>query len=307
MAQMAKGMMAVLWVLLMAGPGKVWAQGALQPYVLAYTAQGDLAAEAAKVKTKLAAAGFTVLGEYTPYPGAWVAGVTNDALKQAAARDPRGAFAAVEHVAVTQVGGTLQVSYLNPQYMAAAYQLSSDDADVLAALQKALGAQQAFGTKDGRSAAQLRDYHYMLGMEYFKDVYRLGRHASYEDAVKTVEANLRKGVGGTALVYRLDIPGRQQTLFGVSRANVPDPRANDRHIMADTVDQMFQIKTTAYLPYDMLVDGKEVVALHMRFRMAVWHPDLTMGTFGKLITSPGAIEELLTQVAGGKKQSDSLY
>jgi hypothetical protein len=306
MHQTAKGMLAALLIGLAASAA--WAEGgAMQPYVLAYTAQGDLATEAGKVKSKLTAAGFTVLGEYNPYPDAWVSGVTNDVMKQAAAKDPRGAFAAVEHVAVTKVGGTLQISYLNPQYMAAAYHLSSDYADVLAAMQKALGAQQTFGTKEGRTAAQLRDYHYMLGMEYFKDVYRLGHHASYDEAVKTVEANLRKGVGGAGLVYRLDIPGRQQTLFGVSRANVSDQRANDRHIMQETVDQMFQIKTTAYLPYEMLVDGQDVVALHMRFRMAVWHPDLTMGTFGKLITSPGAIGDLLTQIAGGKKQDEGLY
>ncbi|MDI3259534.1 MAG: hypothetical protein QJR02_07540 [Sinobacteraceae bacterium] len=307
MHRVIQGMFAFILVCLTGGMSEAWAQSPIQPYVLAYTAQGDLSAEAEKVKSKLVAAGFAVLGAYSPYSDAWVAGVTNDAMKQAAAKDPLGAFAAVEHVAITKVGGALQVTYLNPEYMAAAYQLTSNYADVLAAMQKALGAQQMFGTKEGRTPDQLREYHYMLGMEYFKDVYKLGHHNSYEDAVKTVDANLRKGVGGAALVYRLEIPGRQQTLFGVSRANVTDQRANDRHIMQETVDQMFQIKTTAYLPYDMLVNGQDVVALHMRFRMAVWHPDLTMGTFGKLITSPGAIEELLTQIAGGKKQNESLY
>ena len=51
----------------------------------------------------------------------------------------------------------------------------------------------------------------------------------------------------------------------------------------------------------IVVSGNEVLAQHMRFRMAVWHPELTMVTFGKLMSSPGAIEEVLREVAGGKK------
>ena len=46
----------------------------------------------------------------------------------------------------------------------------------------------------------------------------------------------------------------------------------------------------------MLVRGQEVEALHMRFRMAVHFPDLSMmGAHGftKLMASPGATEDAL--------------
>lgn len=279
------------------------AQEKIQPYVLAYEGSADLATEVAAVKDKLTAAGFEVLGSYSPYPEAQVIGVTSEALKKTAAAEKNGAFAAVVRAAVTMVNGKAQVSYQNPTYMAAAYRLDATLDEVGAALKTALGAAKPFGTTEGRAAKDLKGYHYLVGMEYFDDYYELAKHKSYEDAVKTVEANLAKQVGGAAQVYKLDIPGKQITVFGVSRAQAKDKNANDKVIMADTVDKAFDIKTTAYLPYEIVVDGKDVRALHMRFRMAVWHPDLTMVTFGKIVSSPSAIEKLLKDVAGGKKTS----
>lgn len=279
------------------------AQDKLQPYVLAYEGGGDLAAEVGKVKDRLTAAGFEILGSYQPYADAEVIGVTSASLKQTAAAEKNGAFAAVVRVAVTLVGGKAQVSYQHPTYMAAAYRLDASLEDVAAALKASLGAAKRYGTAEGRSVKDLKDYHYLVGMEYFDDFYQLAKHKRYEDAVKTVEANLAKKVGGAAQVYKLEIPGKQVTVFGVSRAAAIDKNANDKTIMADTVDKTFDIKTTAYLPYEIVVDGKEVRALHMRFRMAVWHPDLTMVTFGKIVASPAAIEALLKDVAGGAKNS----
>lgn len=291
---------AWLLALAAAAPFAAHAADKLQPYVLAYTASGPLDGETASVRRRLSEAGFTIVGEYSPYPGAQVVGITHPDLLDTAARSVHGAFGAAIHVSLTEAGGALQVAYLNPAYVAAAYRLENDLSGVTALLVRTLGAQEVFGAGEGRRVKDLHDYRYMIGMESFEDPYRLGRHASHAEAVRTVEANLQKGVGGAALVYRIDIPAKEQTLFGVSRAQVEDPRANDKHILADTVDQKFEIKTTAYLPYQLLVDGPEIVAPHMRFRMAVWHPELTMGTFGKLISSPGAIEELLRKVAGAK-------
>ena len=60
-------------------------------------------------------------------------------------------------------------------------------------------------------------------------------------------------------------------------------------------------KKRAYFPYEVLVDGKNVEALHMRFRMAVHFPNLSMmGSHGftKLISAPGAIEKALEKMVG---------
>lgn len=286
-------------LLIVAGPANASAD--LQPYVLASTTRGDFQATIESVKDKLRSADFQIIGEFSPYPEAHVIAITEPALLEAAAATPYGGFGAVQHVAVTDVDGDVQLSYLNLDYLSAAYRLNADLSATSKRLASALGVNKGFGADKGRSAADLREYNYMLGMEHFDDFYKLGSHASYEDAVATVAKNLADNVGGAALVYQIEIPGKKQTVFGVSRAAVTDARANDKSIMADTVDQKFDIKTTAYLPYQMMVSDREVLAMHMRFRMAVWHPDLTMGTFGKLIASPGAIEDLLREIAGGKR------
>lgn len=56
-------------------------------------------------------------------------------------------------------------------------------------------------------------------------------------------------------------------------------------------------KHTAFLPYELLVDDNEAHMLHGRFRIALSFPDLTMGTFTKIMSMPGDIEDLLKQLA----------
>lgn len=282
---------------------KAHADEALLPYVLAYSVKGDAVAETNKVRGKLTAAGFTVVGSYLPYAGATVLAVTSEAMRQTASKDRTGGFGAVEHVAITEADGSLQVSYLNPAYLYAANRMAANPDVLTASLKATLGAEKAFGASKGLTPKQLINYNYMMGMEHFDDFYKLGKHKSYQEAVKAVEGNLVKGVAGTAMVYKVELPVVQQTVFGVSFADVGNKNANDKHMMFDTVEPNYALKTTAYLPYQIVVSGNEVLAQHMRFRMAVWHPELTMGTFGKLMSSPGAIEEVLTEVAGGKKEA----
>lgn len=279
------------------------AEEGLMPYVLAYQAKGDAIAESNKVQTKLTAAGFKVVGSYAPYAGATVLAITSEAMRQAASKDRFGGFGAVEHVAITEAEGSLQVSYLNPAYLYAANRMAANPDALTASLKAALGAEKTFGADKSRTPKQLINYNYMIGMEHFDDFYKLGNFKSHQEAVKAVEANLTQGVAGTALVYKVELPVVQQTVFGVSFAGVGNKNANDKHMMLDTVEPNYALKTTAYMPYQIVVSGNEVLAQHMRFRMAVWHPELTMGTFGKLMSSPGAIEDVLREVAGGKKQA----
>ena len=55
-------------------------------------------------------------------------------------------------------------------------------------------------------------------------------------------------------------------------------------------------KHTAFLPYEILVKDKTVVMLHGRYRIAVAFPDLTMGTFTKIMSAPGDIEDVMTEI-----------
>ncbi len=108
----------------------------LKPFILASNAPGDLAAVVADTKCKLTNAGFEVVGEYSPYTGANIIIVTNDALKKNAAATDTGGYGAVQRISVTDKDGAIQVAYTNPVYMAYAYQMKGDLSDVAAALEK---------------------------------------------------------------------------------------------------------------------------------------------------------------------------
>jgi hypothetical protein len=152
--------------------GQALADEALKPFVLAYRTSGDIQAVADEVKSKVEAAGFEVVGSYSPYDGAIVIAITNDALKQSAASSEYGGYEAGQRVSVTKVGDEIQVAYTNPVYFANAYRLddTSGAAAALKSLESALGKEQTYGTGDKElSAEDLREYHYMFGMEYFDD------------------------------------------------------------------------------------------------------------------------------------------
>jgi hypothetical protein len=140
-------------------------------------------------------------------------------------------------------------------------------------------------------------------MPYFDDVHKLNTFPDHETAVKTVEANLAAGKGGTSKVYRIDLPGKDVSVFGVAIPQgdgLNDGRKDtDKEIM-DIVDYK-EIRSTAYLPYEIMVQGNEVIALESRFRIAVNFPDTSMmGSHGftAIMSSTKGIRVALEAVAG---------
>jgi len=278
------------------------AQDKFKPFVLGSVSSGDFDRKINETKAALTQQGFSIVGEYTPYENAHVIAVTSDELKRIAAQTERGGYAVVQRVSVTKVGDNIQVSYANPLYIEHAYQLGASMAPVAQKLQAALGKQEEFGAK-GQSAKDLRKYHYTFGMEYFDDVYKLESYASHAEAVAAVEKGLAAGEQGITKIYRVEIPGKQVTVFGVAM-KVPangDKNMDDQFQMG--IVDFQELKGTAYLPYEVMVRGKDVEALHMRFRMAVHYPDLKMmgdNSFMKLMKAPDAIEKALTEAVGGE-------
>ncbi len=278
---------------------------ALKPFVLAYKTKGDIQAVADEVTNKVKSAGFEVAGSYSPYDGAIVIAVTNDGLKKAAASSENGGYEAAQRVSVTKVGDEIQVSYTNPVYLANAYRIkdTSDAEAALSSLESALGKEQTFGSGDKQlSSKDLRKYHYMFGMEYFDDPSELAEYDSYDEAVAAVEEGLAQGRGGATKVYRIDIPGKKETVFGVGLTD--SNCSGDEYIMS-RVDKD-QLRSTAHLPYEILVSDGNVYALYARFRIAISWPHLPMiqsdtgATFFNIMCAPNAIEEALINAAGGE-------
>ena len=280
----------------------VQAADKFKPFVLAERGSGDLKEKVEEVKESLRDAGFDIVGDYASFTDSDLIGYeasviifTSDAIKQVAALTEYGGFAMAQRAAVVDTGTEIQVSYINPVYMAHAYRLRSDFANTATALEEALGRVQEFGSDKGLSERKLRKYHYTFGMEYFPDVYELAEHSSHRAAVAAVEKNLEKDDGVEPL-YRIDMPGKDVTIIGVSMQAGPEgDKYMDDAFQMSVVD-FGELKNSAYLPYEIMITGDEVVALHMRFRAAVHFPDLSMmgsNSFMKLMPSPGAIEEAL--------------
>jgi len=276
----------------------------LKPFVLASKGPGNPAQALDATKAALAKAGFTIAGSYSPYAGATIIGITNDELRSTAAKSEHGGFGAAVRVAVTQVKDQVQVSYTNPLYMANAYRMAGDLKDTSAKLQAALGRIEEFGAT-GLTAAKLRKYHYTFGMEYFDEPNTLASYPSYEDALKAVEAGLAAGKQGVTKVYRVDVAGKKETLFGVAMKGEGDNKyMDDKYIMSEI--DFKDIKSTAHLPYDILVSDNKVYALYARFRIAIFFPDLSMmgaNSFMNIMKAPEAMRAALALTAGGKEDA----
>jgi len=307
-----KTLISLCSVLLILGIFPLAQAEVLKPFILGKTPSsfenplkdpGSMADVVEYTKAQLTDQGFTVVGSYTPYPNATVICASHPDLSAAAAKATNGGFGAAQRVAITEINGELQTSYMNPAYLGTAYGLGKLET-VSAKLETALGREQEFGAK-GIKEEKLAPgkYHYKIMMPYFDDVHKLNTFPDYETAVNTVEANLSAGKGGTVKVYRIDLEGKEVSVFGVGIPQGDGPndgrKDTDREIM-DIIDFQ-EVRSTAYLPYEIMVQGKEVIALESRFRIAVHFPDTSMmGSHGftAIISSTKGIKLALQAVAG---------
>ncbi len=276
----------------------------LKPFVLGSKALGDVTQKIEATKAALTKAGFTLAGSYSPYANTTIIGVTNDELRSTAAKSEHGGYGAAMRVAVVKVKDEIQVSYTNPTYWANVYRMSGDLKETAAKLQAALGKLEEYGAK-GLTAEQLRKYHYAFGMEYFHEDNEFVKYGSHEEAVKAVEAGLAAGKQGITKVYRVDVAGKKEVLFGVAMKGAGDSKMMDDAYLMSEID-FKDVKSAAHLPYDILVSDNKVFAQYARFRIAVSFPDLSMmgaNSFMNIMKSPEAIREALALTAGGKKDA----
>lgn len=276
----------------------------LKPYVKAFSSNATMIEIEQSITENLKANGIDLLGKYSPADEAvrMVMVVSSsdlmDAIKSVGGQT---GFAAALRIAITKEGDRNVVSFSDPYYWGNAYfmdgfpkvknQYDAFNTKIVAAL-KACGTWDGspFGSKKGIEADDLREYHYMFGMPRFDDHQELNEFESYEAAVKAVEANLAKGVANVSKVYSIEIPGKKLKLYGIALGG---EKGESKFL--PTIDRGTP-KHTAFLPYEMLIMDNKVLMLHGRYRIAVAFPDLTMGTFTKIMSAPGNIEKLMKSV-----------
>ncbi len=278
------------------------AQDRLKPFVMGSQTDAPFEETVNDTYERLTDSGFRIIGEYRPYEGAAVLVVTRPDLQAAALDTDTSIWMATLRVAITETSGTTEVSYVNPAYLAAAYRVEQSIAQAIDDLATGLGAEATYGSKRGLTAKSLGKYRYMFGMERVDDTYKLAQYPEQAQAVAAVSAGLADSRNGVSEVYRLAVDS-DTLLLGVAMNGGGDDAnkyRDDRYQMS-VVD--FQSpRQTAYLPYELLVRNGEVSALHMRYRMALHFPDLSMmgkHSFMTLMPSPDAIGKILKVVAEG--------
>jgi hypothetical protein len=276
----------------------------LNPYILGASSSKPVTELKSIVSDALSSNGLKVVGSYMPAgdKNRLVIIVSHAELTKAVQTvGGLTGFAATLRVGITREGSVTNISYTNPFYWGSAY--FRDDfskvktnydavAKAFNAAMKSLDGYKGttFGSKKGVDADDLHSYHYMMGMPYFDDTEELKEFDSYKAAIAKIDANLKKGVPNAKMVYKVTIPGKNLTLYGIALSG-----EDGESKFLPKIDIAVP-KHTAFLPYEILVMGDEVHMLHGRFRIAVSFPDLSMGTFTKIMSTPGDIEDMMEKV-----------
>jgi hypothetical protein len=271
----------------------------LSPYIRVGKSTESMDSIASKVISTLKANGFQILGDYNPSKKATlkVIAFTNNDLKSTVVKiADRGALAAIFKVGLEQKGGNVTISYTNPDYILRAYLMDNYETykstfvKFSAALKGALSPLGSEFAPFGGTvkADKLKEYHYKIMMPYFTDPITLHEFDSFEEGLATIQNNLKAKKGKTKLVYKLVYSKEKVAVFGVGLESADDGEANFLPKIGEA--------HVAALPYEIILQGKEATMLHGKYRIALHWPDLTMGTFMKIMSTPGDIEDALEAV-----------
>lgn len=279
---------------------------ALKPYILAGVDQGSISEVQNRSVAKLSKSGFQVVGSYVPAedPTLGVICVTHPKLKEIVGEmgDLAG-FAAVLRVGLNQTETGIVVSYTDPQYWGNAFHRKNFEGiaavygELDAAFKEAFSELpetrfESFGSKKGLSVKKLQKYHYMMAMPYFDDVNELSEGSTYEEAVAMIEANAVAEDSLIEIVYSVKFPDQKMALYGTAIKG----EEGEKHFLPKI--DFSEPRHVPFLPYEMLVLDGKVISLHGKYRIALSFPDLTMGTFMKIMSTPGDIADAQKSVFG---------
>jgi hypothetical protein len=222
---------------------------------------------------------------------------TNNELKNTVIKvTDRGALAAAFKIGLVEKDGKVSISYTNPDYILRAYlgdnynsfksTFEKFSKDVKSALSAVGNEFKPFG--GSVEADKLAKYHYKIMMPYFTDPVELNEYASFEEGLKIIQNNLNANKANTVEVYKIVYPDKKVAVFGIALKSKEDgesaflPTIGEDHIAA--------------MPYEIILQGNKVTMLHGKYRLALHWPELTMGTFMKIMSTPGDIEDTFEKV-----------
>jgi len=279
-----------------------------KPFAMAEQTNIKMADAKSKIEQQIKQSPFSIVAEYSPYDDAYIYIITSDELKSLASEAEYGGFAAPQRVSLTRIKDQMQIAYTNPVYMQHIYRMKNVNLQpILDQMKQAFGFEQFFGG-EGLSARKLKRYKYSFGLEGFKSFYELPEYDTHEEAIDALIEGFSKKDSGITKVYEIKIPGKDQLIFGVAmnKKDSGDDALDTRTTM-NIIDHL-PLKRTAYLPYEIMVDDNNIIALHARFRIAAFFYDLKMfgpHGFGKLFSTPTAYNKAFTKLSGGSVQQST--
>lgn len=274
-----------------------------KPFILA---EKNSSADAASISQKLTKNGFEVVGQFSPYKDTTILVISNAKLRQQASQSEMGALGAVQRVTINKTKTGTQVSYTNPVYMSHVYRMKTDLADISVQLAKALGREMEYGSEEGLTKEDLRDYQYKWLMPYFSDRHELASYKNQQVALEHIEKILATKAGGATKVYRVDLPDKEETVIGVNLAGPSDNDCSGDQYIMSRID-FKELKSSGHLPYEVVVSKGKAYALYAEFRIAINFPDLSImgsNSFASIMCAPSSIKTALTRAVGGKEDEE---
>ena len=272
-----------------------FSQEEYNPFLKIVEKSGAIADHVSEVKELLTGNGYEILGEYQPASNSnlYVIAYTNDKLKSLVLNfQDRGMLASTLKIGFVVKEGKTTISMQNPIYMFYAYlregleqyetemkQIDSQIKETMSGMGKLTG----FGGE--LSKKKLGKYRYMFGMQNFHAAVELNEFNSFEDGVQMIRKNLVARKGNCVKVYELVNSDAKSAVFGVGLLDA-DEGEND---FLTTIGE----DHIAAMPYEIILQGKTATMLHGRYRFALYWPELTMGTFMKIMSTPGNVEDFL--------------
>lgn len=271
----------------------------LSPYIKIGETSESMQQASEKITQALQNNSFTILGTYNPSnkSALKIISFTRTDIKNTVVKvTDRGALAAIFKVGLVSENGKVTMSYTNPEYILRAYlgdnyntyksTFQKFDTDLKTALSTIGNEFKPFGGTV--KAGNLKKYHYKIMMPYFTDPITLNEFSSFGEGLKIIEGNLKAKKGGTVLVYKLIYEKENIAVFGIGLQNKEKGESLFLPIIGED--------NVAAMPYEIILQGKKVTMLPGKYRLAVSWPELSMGTFMKIMGTPGDIEDTLEAV-----------
>jgi len=250
----------------------------------------------AKVVTALKSKNFKIFGSYSPAGSSSykvIAFTRSDIYGITLIGKDQRVMASMLKVGLYKTTDGIEASLLNPEYIFNAYlrdKITANESKLQKITQEVKDALKTVGTDftpfgGELTKKELRKYHYMMAMPYFDDPVELNTFSSFAEGVEKIEANLAAKKGKTVKVYRLKFEKSKIAIYGVGLFDKEKgeakflPKIGTKHIAA--------------MPYEILLLDKKAIMLHGKYRLALHWPELTMGQFMKIVSTPGNIEEML--------------